>query len=78
MWLMNGTNILSGTVLANLPLTWTIAETGDYSGAGMSDILWLDNLGNVAIWFMNGATVSSVSNYGNVGTTWNVQALNAD
>jgi hypothetical protein len=25
----------------------------------MSDILWIDNTGNVAVWFMNGATISS-------------------
>jgi len=27
---------------------------------------------------MNGATISSVATYGNVGTAWSVQSLNAD
>ena len=57
---------------------WTIAATGDYNGDGKSDILWTDNTGNVGAWFMNGTTMSSTFIYGNVGTTWAVQSLNAD
>ena len=60
------------------PLTWSIVQTGDYNGDTKSDILWVDTLGNVAAWFMNGATVSSVATYGNVGTAWSVQSLNAE
>ena len=61
-----------------MPLTWSVAETGDSNGDGMSDILWIDKTGNVAVWFMNGKAVSSVTTYGNVGTTWSAQSLNAD
>jgi hypothetical protein len=43
-----------------------------------SDILWIDNAGNVAIWFMNGAPISSTAGLGNVGTNWAVQAQNAE
>jgi hypothetical protein len=58
--------------------TWAIAETGDFNGDGMSDILWIDGSGDVAVWFMNGATISSTAGYGSVGTTWVVQSLNAE
>ena len=64
--------------LGTVPLTWTIAETGDYDGDGKSDILWIDGSGNVSAWFMNGTTVTSTFTYGNVGTAWAVQSLNAD
>ena len=44
IWLMNGTQVLQATVLGTVPLTWTIAQTGDFgwrsqerhSPAGMS------------------------------------------
>jgi hypothetical protein len=78
MWLMNGTQIMSANILGNVSTNWSIAETGDYNGDGKSDILWIDNVGDVATWFMNGATVSSVTTYGNFGTAWSVQSLNAD
>jgi hypothetical protein len=57
-----------------VPSTWTIAQTGD----GMSDILWIDSSGNIAIWFMNGATISSTAGYGNVGTVWSVRSTDAE
>jgi hypothetical protein len=61
-----------------VPLSWTIAQTGDYNGDGMSDILFVDNAGNVGAWFMNGTSILSTTTYGNVGTSWTVQSLNAD
>ena len=54
---MNGTQIMSSAVLGNVPLTWSIVQTGDYNGDTKSDILWVDTLGNVAAWFMNGDLV---------------------
>ena len=32
----------------------------------MSDLLWRDNLGNTAIWFMNGAAISSTAGIGTI------------
>jgi hypothetical protein len=58
--------------------SFTIAQTGDYNGDGMSDIAWIDGSGNVAIWFMNSTTVASTAAVGNVGTSWQLQALNAE
>jgi hypothetical protein len=78
IWLLNGTSIYQTAVLGQVPLTTTLAETGDFNGDGKSDILWIDSLGNVSVWFMDGATISSTYTYGNVGTSWTVQAMNAD
>jgi hypothetical protein len=75
---MNGTSIASTKVLGNGPTSWNIAETGDFNGDGKSDILWVDNTGNVGIWFMNGTSISSVILYGNIGTNWAAQSLGAD
>ena len=55
-----------------------MAQVGDYNGDGKSDILWSDTSGNLTLWFMNGATISSNAGLGNVGTTWTVQSLNAE
>jgi len=81
IWFLNSSgNIQSTASVGAVPIatTWTIAQTGDYDDNGMSDILWIDGTGNVAIWFMNGATIASTSSLGNVGTTWTVQAQNAE
>jgi hypothetical protein len=51
---------------------------GDYNGDGMSDLLWRDNLGNTSMWFMNGTSVASTAEVGNVPTNWTVQSANAE
>jgi hypothetical protein len=82
IWLMetdpNLVQILSQKVLGNVTSQWSIAHTGDYTGNGKADILWIDNTGNVAAWFMNGTSVSAFVNYGNIGTTWAIQSLNSE
>jgi hypothetical protein len=32
--------------------SWSILATGDFDGDQISDILWRDTSGNLAIWFM--------------------------
>jgi hypothetical protein len=44
----------------------------------MSDLLWHDTTGNVAIWFMNAAAIGSTAGVGNVATAWTIQGNNAD
>jgi hypothetical protein len=82
IWLMetdpNAVQILSAKVLGAVSPQWSVAHTGDYSGNGKADILWVDNTGNVAAWFMNGTSISAVVNYGNIGTSWAVQSLNSE
>ena len=55
IWLMNGTTLSSGVIVANVPLDWDIAGTGDFNHDGQADILWRNHTtGDVAIWLMNG------------------------
>jgi hypothetical protein len=69
---------LVGTAPGLNPTT-SIALTGDYDGDGQSDILWIDSNDNVTVWFMNGASISSMANkLPNVGTAWQVQSTNAE
>jgi serralysin len=63
--------------LGVVPSTWTIAQTGDYNGDGMSDILWIDTSGNLAMWLMNGSSIAALG-IGNVGATWSAQSANAE
>jgi hypothetical protein len=83
IWLMNSTTLLQASDFANVPVAsgWTIAETGDFYGAGYSDILWRNTTtGDVAIWQMNGTTISQANDFANVsaGSGWTIQGLNAD
>jgi hypothetical protein len=38
----------------------------------MADILWRDNLGNTAIWFINILEVASTAGIGNIPIFWSV------
>jgi hypothetical protein len=64
-----------GTVnVANLVTHWDIrTNSHDFNGDGKSDIVWRDNVGDVSIWLMNGAAVSSAAGLGNVPiATWSI------
>lgn len=73
LWSMNGTAYMSDAVLTqthNYAGGWRVVATGDFNSDGHIDIL-LENIntGQLAVWFMNGATfisdtvLSQVSNY---------------
>ena len=45
----------------------------DFNGDGFSDILWRDNIGDLAVWLMSGAQVLQSSGLGNVSfATWSI------
>jgi hypothetical protein len=46
--------------------------TQDFNGDGYSDIAWRDISGDVAIWLMNGAQVSSSGGLGQISTVWSI------
>jgi probable HAF family extracellular repeat protein len=84
IWEMSGTTILnpsSSYVATVSPSVWSIVQTGDFYGIGMSGILWQDTSGDVVIWEINGTAISnSSSTY--VATvprsTWTIQTLNSE
>jgi hypothetical protein len=81
VWLMSGLKVLQLGAVGTLPPggSWSIAETGDFNGDGMTDILWRDNIGSGAgIWFMNGLQVTSTAGTVPVGFDWTIQGLNSD
>jgi ribosomal protein S11 len=78
IWLMNGTTVLNASSSFVSQVSggqWLIKGTGDFNGDGMSDILWQDMSGNVAIWEMNGTTVlnQNSSFVANVAGQWSIQ-----
>jgi hypothetical protein len=79
IWFMNGLQVLpQSNLLGVMPATWSVAETGDFNGDHMTDILWRDtSAGTVAIWFMNGLALSPQT-VGTVTTDWTIQGANAD
>jgi len=82
IWLMEindqAIKIQSTTVLGTVPSGWNVALTGDFNGVGKASILWADTVGDIGAWAMNGAAISAVVNFGNIGTSWSVQGLNAE
>jgi hypothetical protein len=53
--------------------TWHIEDAQDYNGDGKADILWQNNNGQAAVWFMNGGTpIFETGVGGNPGPDWHV------
>ena len=60
VWLLNGTTLISGTLLDPEPvydLDWRIVGTGHANPDGKTDVLWHhQSQGRLAVWGMNGLT----------------------
>ena len=65
LWIMNGASANSSSPLtyqgqALAPdASWSIAGVGDFDGDGSADLLWRQNSGALAIWDINGPTITS-------------------
>jgi len=73
---MNGSTLVSGTMLAPGGTLWQIVGVGDFTGDGKADLLWQHpNTGAVLLWQMDGATYvgSTMINAG--GTLWKIVAV---
>ena len=72
-WLMNGTAIVSGAMLATVPAPWTVAGGGDLDGDGKADVVWHDpTTGQSAVWLMNGVSVASGAMLAAVSPEWTI------
>jgi hypothetical protein len=56
---MNGTAVGSAAGVGNLPTNWSVVGTGDFNGDGFGDIMWRDTAGDIAVWLMNGSTITA-------------------
>jgi len=75
IWLMNGTDLSSGSVVLNPGTNWTVNRVGDFNGDGKSDILLQHIDGRVSIWLMNGLSFISADIVLGPGTGWTVKQL---
>ena len=56
--------------------SWHVKGAGDFAGDGHADILWQNDDGQAAIWFMNGTTTSSQTLAGsNPGPSWHIRGV---
>jgi Pro-kumamolisin, activation domain/FG-GAP-like repeat len=74
MWVMNGFHIVQSVNFGAVSLNWQVVGIGDFDSNGSEDILWRDNLGNVAIWLLAGTQILSTMTVtppdGWVPTSW--------
>jgi hypothetical protein len=55
---------------------WSIEGVGDYDGSGRAGILWRQlATGDVYVWLMNGATITSAGDLSDIGGTWQIATL---
>jgi predicted outer membrane repeat protein len=57
LWEMDGADIVSNSLVADVPTTSQIEDTADFTGDGRNDILWRDDDGSIRLWEMNGANL---------------------
>jgi hypothetical protein len=73
IWFLFGKLTPTIANLGNVATVWAVQGTGDFNGDGMGDILWRDtSTGSVAIWLMNGSTVSSSATISTVASNWDL------
>ena len=84
---MNGSSItsssqfMSGGSPVNPDPTWSVAGAGDFDGDGMSDLLWRNSVGQLALWTLNGNVitgsgfVTSAGNPVNPDPSWSIAGI---
>ena len=78
-FLRNDVVVMTKTALINttnvkIDLTLKPLTRNDFNGDQKSDILWRNNDGRVALWQMNGSTVTIGSTFATVSTDWKISS----
>jgi ELWxxDGT repeat protein len=74
-WLMNGSaiassgDITSGGAAVRPDASWSVAGIGDFNHDGDADVLWRKSDGSLAIWLMNGTTITGGGSITSGGAT---------
>jgi FG-GAP repeat. len=72
VWQTSGQSVVGGGALsASLQPGWSYVAVGDLNGDKKSDLV-LQKGQDLAVWFMNGTTVTSGANIGTLGAGWSV------
>jgi hypothetical protein len=74
-WLIDGGSVRTYTGYANVPAStrWYIKGFGDFDGDGKTDVFWYNyETGDTSAWLIDGGSVRTYTNYGNVppSTGW--------
>ena len=76
LWLMNVNSASSVATLPDVTPGWHVKAAAEFDlpdvGFNSDDILWQNDNGALALWKMNGATVSAINALPNPGPTWHV------
>ena len=77
VWIMNGSTLVDGGILARPSLDWQVAGFADFNNDGKTDVLWRQNgAGNTAdtigIWLLNGTTITDLGVSSNVPKEWKI------
>jgi hypothetical protein len=78
VWLSNSGSGFTGFTtpdLGTVPTSWTIQGVGDFTGGGLSDILWRNSDGTVSIWFTTPDGGHTSTDFGGIPAGWTIQAV---
>jgi hypothetical protein len=71
---MNGATPVSTLQILNAGSGWNPKRAADLNADGKADIVWQNVDGRVAVWLMNGTTMTASHGILGAATGWNVQA----
>lgn len=78
VWRMGGGSVPridSAGAIGTASLDWQIAGLADFNGDGRADILWRRASGEVAVWFLDGATLIGSPTFATVGPEWTIAGV---
>jgi 2',3'-cyclic-nucleotide 2'-phosphodiesterase (5'-nucleotidase family) len=72
LWQHDSGTVGTNTLVGSLPDTWEIRGTGNFDGDGDSDIVWLNDDGQVRIWELEGGALAQEHDLPAVSTNWQI------